>query len=596
MSDPITARRERFAAAARSIPSRWNVETTAEPRSSRLHLYGAIGGWWGGIDAAELVPAIRDLDVDTLEVFVNSPGGDVYDAVAIRNALRQHSARVVVTIDGLAASAASFIAAAGDEVVMAENAEIMIHDAWTIAVGNADDMRLAASDLDRLSDNIASMYAAKAGGEPAAWRQLMKSETWYTAAEAVAAGLADRLDTDTADAEPASNLFDLSMFAHAGRREASAPIPTAALATQRKEAPAMPEIDENAIDALLDRQRNEFERIVEARVATIGAPTEAGPSWPTAGAFIKDLAGGSASAMEFYKNNLANAAYTGAGTGDTGTPNTWIRDAIHLINKNRRILNTFSRQPLPAEGMTMEYLKLSTNTIQVGEQVKQGDDLKRGKIVLTSDSVPVKTYGGYTEVSQQVIDRANAAYLTTANTAMDLEYARATEQVARDLVNAIIAAQLAGDTHPLTIAANADAYAWLDLVVDASMLFDDRGYTLDGGLVSVDVFKKLLRLEDTNGNSLMRVWGTGNNQVGELDLTGLKGDLASVTFEILPDAGANTLEFHNQLAITTWESAGAPFKLQDKNILNLTEAFSKYGYLAAASQFPDAIEAVKVGA
>jgi len=599
MSDPITERRDRFAAAARSIPSRWNVETTDAPRTSRLHLYGAIGGWWGGIDAAELVPAIRDMDADTIEVYVNSPGGDVYDAVAIRNALRQHSARVVVTIDGLAASAASFIAAAGDDVVMAENAEIMIHDAWTIAVGNADDMRLAASDLDRLSDNIASMYAAKAGGEPAAWRQLMKSETWYTAAEAVAAGLADRLDTDTtgAETEPASNLFDLSMFAHAGRRSASAPIPTAALATNRKDSPAMPEIDENTIDQLLDRQRNEFERIVEARVATISsAPADPGPSWPTVGAFVKDLAGGSTSAMAFYERLTASDAYTGAGTDDTNTPNTWVRDAIHLINKNRRILNTFSRQPLPAEGMTMEYLKLESNTIQVGEQVKQGDDLKRGKIVLTSDSVPVKTYGGYTEVSQQVIDRANAAYLTTANTAMDLEYARATEQVARDLVNAIIAAQIAGATHPLTIAANANAYAWLDLVVDASMLFDDRGYTLDGGLVSVDVFKKLIRLEDSNGNSLMRVWGTGNNQVGELDLTGLHGDLASVTFEILPDAPANTVEFHNQLAITTWESAGAPFKLQDKNILNLTEAFSKYGYLAAASQFPDAIEAVKVGA
>ncbi|WP_314148233.1 head maturation protease, ClpP-related [uncultured Leifsonia sp.] len=600
MPDSLITRRDRFAAAVRDTPARWNIEQADDPTTSRLHLYGAIGGWWSGIDAAELVPAIRDMDVDTIEVFVNSPGGDVYDAVAIRNALRNHRARIVVTIDGLAASAASFIACAGDEVVMGENAEVMIHDAWTIAVGDADDLRTAAADLDRLSANIASMYAAKAGGEPAAWRELMKAETWYSAAEAVAAGLADRLDTDTtsdddADTEPApSNLFDLSMYAHAGRHAAAAPIPAAALATNRKENTTVPEITEDRIDQLLNQQRNEFERIVIAHAAA-PAPAEAGPSWPTIGAFIKDLSAGDSAAMSLYKG-MVSGAYTGAGTDDTKTPNTWVRDAIHLINRNRRILNTFSRQPLPAEGMTMEYLKLESSSIVVAEQAKQGDDLKRGKIVLTSDSTPVKTYGGYTELSQQVIDRANSAYITTANTAMDLEYARATEQAVRDLVVGLIAAQLAGDTHALTLAANADAYAWLDLVVDASQLFDDRGYTLDGGLVSIDMFKKLIRLEDTNGNSLMRVWGTGTNQVGELDLSGLKGELGPVTFGILPGAAAGTVEFHNQLAVTTWESAGAPFKLQDKNILNLTEAFSKYGYLATASQFPDAIEAVKVGA
>ncbi|SDH16087.1 ATP-dependent protease ClpP, protease subunit [Leifsonia sp. 98AMF] len=599
MPNPITERRDRFAAAVRDTPARWNIETTDEPRSSRLHLYGAIGGWFGGVDAAELVPAIRDMDVDTLEVFVNSPGGDVYDAVAIRNALRQHPARVVVTIDGLAASAASFIACAGDEVVMGENAEVMIHDAWTIAMGDAEDMRKAGDDLDRLSDNIASMYAAKAGGEPAAWRELMKAETWYSAAEAVAAGLADRLDSETTtetagDEAPAGNLFDLSMYAHAGRRAAAAPIPAAALATNREETNTVPEITEDRIDQLLTQQRNEFERIVLAHAAA-PAPADAGPSWPTAGAFLKDLAGGSSAAMAFYERMTADA-YTGAGTGDTNTPNTWVRDAIHLINRNRRIINTFSRQPLPAEGMTLEYLQLSTNSISVSKQAKEGDDLPKGKITLKADSTPVETYGGYTELSRQVIDRANAAYLTTANTAMDLEYARATEEVVRDLVREIIATQLAGDTHPLTLGAAATAYDWLDLVVDAADLFDDRGYTLDGSLVSKDVFKKLIRLEDTNGNSLMRVWGQGTNQVGELDLTGLKGDLAGIEFRILPDAPANTIEFHNQLAVTTWESANAPFKLQDQNILNLTEAFSKYGYLAAASQFPDAIEAVKVGA
>ncbi|MCZ4300770.1 head maturation protease, ClpP-related [Microbacterium oxydans] len=224
--------RLRFAEAANALPPRWNVQNAGGVAS--LHLYGAIGGFWGDIIAGDVVREIHALDVATLDVYVNSPGGDVYDGIAIRNALRQSSAHVVIHVDGLAASAASYIACAGDEVVMGENAEIMIHDAWNIVLGNAEELRVAASDLDRISDNIAAMYAEKAGGTAASWRELMKAETWYTAEEAVAAGLADRLDSDTATDAAAAH-FDLSMFAHAGRAAAPAPVPVAALASPRKE-------------------------------------------------------------------------------------------------------------------------------------------------------------------------------------------------------------------------------------------------------------------------------------------------------------------------------------------------------------------------
>lgn len=598
MRDTITRARDRFAAAAGRINSTWNVQNTDESRSARLHLYGVIGGYWGGIDVAQMVPAIRDLDVDTLEVFINSPGGDVYDGIALRNALRQHPARVVVTIDGLAASAASFIACAGDEVVMGENAEVMIHDAWSIAVGDAEDMRVAADDLDRLSDNIAAMYAAKAGGDAANWRSLMKAETWYSAAEAVAVGLADRLDADgadDADAEPA-NVFDLSMYARAGRTSASAQTPAAALATDHHREDTMTTITAAELDRALALQSDQFDRTMETRLASITAgPAPAGPAWPSVGAFIKDLSAGSQAALDFY---TTLNAYEGATTGDTSAPNTWVRDAIRLINRRRTVLNTFTQEPLPADGMNLEFLQLQSDSISVKKQAGEGADLATGKVVLKSDTTPVETYGGWTELSQQIIDRASAQYVTTANTAMDLEYARATEAVVRDLLKGIIKKQHDDGSEPLSIAANANAYAWLDLLVDAVLLFDDRGYVLDGSFVDVGTFKKLIRLEDTNGNSLMRVWGQGINQVGELDLSevtgGVAAELGPVQFRILPSAEANTVEFHDRVGITTWESAGAPFKLQDKNILNLTEAFSKYGYLAAASQFPGAIAAAKV--
>ncbi|MDF2826872.1 MAG: hypothetical protein K0R01_155 [Mycobacterium sp.] len=583
------AGRDRFARLAARVESTWNVERDDTNRTADMHLYGIIGAYWGGIDASDMVPAIRAIDADTLNVYVNSPGGNVYDGIAIRNALRQHSARVVVHVDGLAASAASFIACAGDEVVMGENAEIMIHDAWGLSIGNAEEMRTAADDLDRISDNIAAMYAAKAGGDAGDWRALMKAETWYSAAEAVAAGLADRLDSDTDEDTSASNVFDLSMFAHAGRAAASAPRLVAALASTRKEDP-MTELTRDDLDAALQAHATEQNRILDTRLATLGAGTPAPmANYSSFGAFIKDLVGGSAEAMAFYEQL---AAYEGSTTADDKQPPTWVRDAIHLIRRTRKVLNRFQVLPLPAEGMSLEYLKLKSNSIKVQKQAKEGDPLPKGKIELESDTTPVETYGGYTQLSRQQIDRGSAAYLSTSNTAMILEYARATEQVVRTALKEIIAGKLADAA--LTIAADASAYEWLDLIVDAAGLFDDNSFTLDGGMVSTDVFKRLIRLEDTNGNSLMRVWGTGVNQVGELDLTNIEGNLASVRFEILPGAAANTVEFHDRLGFTTWESPGAPFRLQDKDVVNLTETVSQYGYMANASQFPDAIQAVRV--
>ena len=134
------------------------------------------------------------------------------------NALRQHQARVIGVVDGLAASAASFIAVGGcDELVMAEHSELMIHDAWGLCLGNAEDMTTMAADLDRISDNIASIYARKAGGSAQDWREVMRAEKFYSADDAVDAGLADRVDRQDEESDPAEesagNRWDRSIFA-----------------------------------------------------------------------------------------------------------------------------------------------------------------------------------------------------------------------------------------------------------------------------------------------------------------------------------------------------------------------------------------------
>mgnify|MGYP000973649162 CR=1 FL=1 len=196
--------------------------TSSSPSAADITLYGTIGAdlWGDGISAADLARQIADLDVDELNVYVNSPGGAAWDGLAIMNALRRHKAKVTVTVDALAASAASVIAMAGDRIVMNRGSELMIHDASGWCIGNAEAMAETAQVLSKLSDSYAAAYAARAGGNTEDWRARMRAETWYTAEEAVLAGLAD----EWVDAPPAEARFDMSGFRYRGRSAAPAPV------------------------------------------------------------------------------------------------------------------------------------------------------------------------------------------------------------------------------------------------------------------------------------------------------------------------------------------------------------------------------------
>jgi ATP-dependent protease ClpP protease subunit len=198
---PVNFTRPPTAKAGHWYEIRNQTSTDAE-----LHVYDEIGYW--GVTAAEFVKELQALDVDSIRLHINSPGGDVFDGLAILNALRQHRARIDVTVDGLAASAASFIAMCGDTVMMAPQSMMMIHDAAGMAWGDARELRSTADLLDKVSGNIADVYTARAGGTAAEWRARMLDETWLTAAEAVLVGLADGILGQAGDDDPTPDAPD----------------------------------------------------------------------------------------------------------------------------------------------------------------------------------------------------------------------------------------------------------------------------------------------------------------------------------------------------------------------------------------------------
>lgn len=194
-----------------------NEADDGAPSIAEVFIYDEIGYW--GTSAQDFAHEIANIEADELHVFINSPGGAAWDGIAIMNALRRHKATVNVTVDGIAASAASVIAMAGDHITMNRGSEMMIHEASGGAYGPAKVMEDTADILHKLSASIADIYAARAGGSTEEWRSRMVAETWYTAEEAVEAGLAD----EWIDAPAVENHFNLSVFNFAGRSFAPAP-------------------------------------------------------------------------------------------------------------------------------------------------------------------------------------------------------------------------------------------------------------------------------------------------------------------------------------------------------------------------------------
>ncbi|EJR95254.1 MULTISPECIES: head maturation protease, ClpP-related [Bacillus cereus group] len=159
----------------------------------KLTVYGSIGGWFSENNAEAVRRKIQDVKAEKIHVHINSGGGSAFDGVAICNQLKQHSAEIIVHIDGWAASAASVIAMAGDKIIMPSNTMMMIHQASTFEYGNADLFEKTARDLRKIDSALAASYKKRFVGTDEELKQLLKDETWLTAEEAVALGLADEI-------------------------------------------------------------------------------------------------------------------------------------------------------------------------------------------------------------------------------------------------------------------------------------------------------------------------------------------------------------------------------------------------------------------
>jgi len=182
------------------VGRQWFSIKSQSKEEHEITIYDFIGIF--GVEAEAFIKEIYGLH-GKLTVRMNTPGGDVFDGLNIYNALTRHDGMVHVEIDGLAASAGSLIAMAGKTINMNTGAMLMIHDAWGMAVGNAEDMAAMADTLDKISGELAGIYSSRTGNGQRAVRAMMRDETWMTSKEAIEQGFADKPKSDK-QPEPAA--------------------------------------------------------------------------------------------------------------------------------------------------------------------------------------------------------------------------------------------------------------------------------------------------------------------------------------------------------------------------------------------------------
>lgn len=339
---------------------------------------------------------------------------------------------------------------------------------------------------------------------------------------------------------------------------------------------------------------------LDRRTALADAPAPApAPDKRTAGEYIKAIASGDERAIETM-NTIMTRAYQGGVLGDdalASTP-TFMRDLTQIITDANPLSRHFATGALPMEGMTMEYTELKENTVTVGKQVKEGDELATGKVSTKVKTATIETFGGGASLSFQEIQRARANML-------DLTVRAMTVAAAKDAATNFHTAwetQVKDATNAITISKDLASLNYADIVamlLDVNAAYQELGSSISGLIVDRATFLKLATLENSSGTPYMAVSGHGTGTIGTLTSDVLAGTLGNIS--VIPDLKATSNRgekvagaFFNADAIRVHSSNLA--HLQDDKILNLTRDLSVYYYSAIAPERPDLILPLKIGA
>ena len=337
------------------------------------------------------------------------------------------------------------------------------------------------------------------------------------------------------------------------------------------------ELDVRAVQDEVAEIRRELELVKTPTIATNAFETK----FRSQGEYAKALISGDHDAVELFRATSADAALRPAFVGYIN----------NLINTGRPTLNAFNIQALPATGLTIEYAKVNTNTIAVGKQTTENTALSTGDVALSTVSVTVNTYGGYTNISKQAIERSTVNYLDVAFQAMSLAYAK---KMNVDFIAVLTGLTWTGKTYDISALT---AAAVMGGIADgAAYIYNATGLSPQFIVAGTTAYKRLVSIVDTAGRPVVAQVGDGSNSIGGSNIPGLTGSILGLPIVVDPAMDAKTAYLAHSAALTTYESSGNPTRLSSTDVTKLQDTYSVYGYAAVAVPFEGAIVKLNTGA
>ena len=338
------------------------------------------------------------------------------------------------------------------------------------------------------------------------------------------------------------------------------------------------ELDVRAVQDEVAEIRRELELVKTPVIAT---PSFDG-KFRSQGEYAKALVSGDSDAVELFR---------AATSGDAALRPAFVGFVNNLINTGRPTLAAFSINALPSTGLTIEYAKVNTNTIAIGKQSTENTALSEGQVALSTVSVNVNTYGGFTKISKQAIERSTVNYLDVAFQAMSLAYAK---KMNTEFIAVLAALTWTGKTFDLS-ALTASAVMG-GLADGAAYIYNATGLAPEFIVAGTTAYKRLVSIVDTAGRPVVQQVGTGDNIIGVSNIPGLTGSILGLRIVVDPALDAKTAYLANSMALTTYEASGAPARLSVSDPTTLTDTYSVYGYAAFAIPFEGAVVKLNTGA
>ena len=337
------------------------------------------------------------------------------------------------------------------------------------------------------------------------------------------------------------------------------------------------ELDVRAVQDEVAEIRRELELV---KTPSVSVSTEG--KFRSQGEYAKALVSGDSDAVELFR---------AATSADAALRPAFVGFVNNLINTGRPTLSAFSINALPSTGLTIEYAKVNTNTIAVGKQATENTALTEGQVALSTVSVSVNTYGGFTKISKQAIERSTVNYLDVAFQAMSLAYAK---KMNTEFIAVLAALTWTGKTYDLSALT---ASAVMGGIADgAAYIYNATGLSPEFIVAGVTAYKRLVSIVDTAGRPVVQQVGQGDNIIGLANIPGLKGSILGLPIVVDPALDTKTAYLASSQALVTYESAGTPTRLSVSDPTTLSDTYSVYGYAAFAVPFEGAIVKLNTGA